>query len=123
MTFAFSQLNVVPVEPQKECLSHRPCDATRKERALATSRQTLGWVDETFTTVHKDQIDAFNDHLNEQNADIQFTKEIEENGKLSLLGCLVSQDNNERRTTVYKKTDISTDYLTNYPTTPVHRKP
>ena len=28
---------------------------------------------------HKDEIDDFHDHLN---ADIQFTKEIEENGKL-----------------------------------------
>ena len=36
----------------------------------------------TFTAVHKDEIDAFHDHLNKQNADIQFTKEIEENGKL-----------------------------------------
>ena len=27
----------------------------------------------------KDEIDAFHDHLNKQNADIQFTKEIEEN--------------------------------------------
>ena len=27
---------------------------------------------------HKDEIDDFHDHLNEQNADIQFTKEIEE---------------------------------------------
>ena len=30
-------------------------------------------------------IDAFHDHLNKQNADIQFTKEIEENGKLPFL--------------------------------------
>ena len=37
----------------------------------------------------------FHDHLNEQNADIQFTKEIEENGKLPFLDCLVSRDNNE----------------------------
>ena len=30
------------------------------------------------TLVHKDEIDAFHDHLNEQNADIQFTKDIED---------------------------------------------
>jgi len=34
---------------------------------------------------------------------IQFTKEIEENGKLPFLDCLASRDNNELRTTVYRK--------------------
>ena len=63
----------------------------------------LRYVDDTFTAVHKDKIDAFHDHFNEQNADIQFTKEIEENGKLPFLDCLVSRDNNELRTTVYRK--------------------
>ena len=78
-----------------------------EERALATCRQTiplwLRYVDDTFTVVHKDEIDNFHDHLNEQNADIQFTKEIEENGKLPLLDCLVSRDNSELRSTVYRK--------------------
>ena len=59
-----------------------------EERALATCRQTiplwLRYVDDTFTTVHKDEIDDFHDHLNEQNADIQFTKEIEQKGKTSV---------------------------------------
>ena len=54
---------------------------------LATCRQTiplwLRYVDDTFTAVHKDEIDEFHHHLNEQNADIQFTKEIE--GKLPFL--------------------------------------
>ena len=77
-----------------------------EEGALATRRQTiplwLRYVD-TFTAVHKDEIDAFHDHLSEQNADIQFTKVIEENGKLPFVHCLVSRDNNELRTTVYRK--------------------
>ena len=66
-----------------------------EERALATCRQTiplwLRYVDDTFTTVHKHEIDAFNDHLNERNADIQFTKEIGENGKLPVID---NNDNN-----------------------------
>ncbi|KAL9969279.1 hypothetical protein ACROYT_G021476 [Oculina patagonica] len=78
-----------------------------EERALATCRQTiplwLRYVDDTFTTVHKDEIDDFHKHLNEQNADIQFTREIEENGKLPFLDCLVSRDINKIRTTVYRK--------------------
>ena len=78
-----------------------------EERALATCRQTiplwLRYVEDTFTAVDIDEIDAFHDHLNEQNADIHFNKEIEENGKLPFLDCLVSRDNNELRTTVYRK--------------------
>ena len=38
-----------------------------EERALATCRQTiplwLRYVDDTFTAVHKDEIDAFHNHL------------------------------------------------------------
>ena len=63
----------------------------------------LRYVEDTFTALHKDEIDTFYDHLNEQNADIQFTKEIKENGKLPFLNCLVSRDNNELRSTVYRK--------------------
>ena len=78
-----------------------------EERALAACRQTiplwLRYADDAFTTVHKDEIDDFHDHLNEQNTDIQFTKEIEENGNLPFLDCLVSHDNNELRKTVYRK--------------------
>ena len=37
------------------------------------------------------------------NANIQFTKEIEENGKLPFLDCLLSRDSNELRTTEYRK--------------------
>ena len=78
-----------------------------EERALTTCRQTiplwLRYVDDTFTAVHKDEIDEFHDHLNEQNADIQFTREVEEDGKLPFLDCLVSRDENTLRTTVYRK--------------------
>ena len=58
-----------------------------EERALVICRQTiplwLRYVYDSFKAVHKDVIDDFHDHLNEQNVDIQFTKEIEENGKLT----------------------------------------
>ena len=50
---------------------------------------------DTFTDVLHDEIDAFH-HPNEQNTDIKFTKEVEENGKLS-------RDNNSLWTTVYRK--------------------
>ena len=60
-------------------------------------------ISNTFTAVHKDGIDDFHEHLNRQNADIQFTKEIEENGKIPFLDCLVTRDNNKLKTTIYRK--------------------
>lgn len=41
------------------------------------------YVDNTFTAVRQDEIDAFHHHLNGQNIDTQFTREVEENGKLA----------------------------------------
>jgi len=51
------------------------------------------------------------DHLNKQSADIQFTKEIEENRKLPFLDCSVSCDNNELRRRVYRKPTYSKRFL------------
>ena len=69
-----------------------------EEQALATYKRTvplwLRYVDDTFNAVHKDGIDDFHEHLNRQNTDTQFTKEIEENGKIPFLDCLVTRDNN-----------------------------
>ena len=67
-----------------------------EEQALATYTRTvlalwLRYVDDTFTAVHKDGIDDFHEHLNRQNADRQFTKEIEENGKIPFLDFLVTR--------------------------------
>ena len=69
-----------------------------KENPLSTCRQTiplfLTYVDDTFTAVGHDEINAFHHHLNGPNTDIQFTREVEENGKLPFLDCLVSHDDN-----------------------------
>ena len=78
-----------------------------EECVLATCWQMillwLCYVDDTFTAVHKDKIDDFHNHLNEQNTNIQFTKEIEENGKLPFPDSFISRDNNELQTTAYRK--------------------
>ena len=78
-----------------------------EEQALATYTRTiplwLRYVDDTFTAVNKDGIADFHEHLNRQNADIQFTKKIEENGKIPFLDCLVTRDNNKLETTIYRK--------------------
>ena len=75
-----------------------------EERAIGTYQQTLPiwlcYADDTFTIIHQAQIHTFHEYLNEQNPDIQFTKEIEENRNISFLDCLVIRDNNKIRTTV-----------------------
>ena len=67
-----------------------------EERALATYIRTLslwvGYVDDTSIAVPKDGIDDFREHFHRQNADIQFTKEIEEKGKIPFPDCLVTRD-------------------------------
>ena len=94
-----------------------------EESALSTCQQTIPlWlrhVDDTFTAVRHDEIDAFHHHLNERNADIQFAREIEENGKLLFLHCRGSRDDNSLWTAVYRKptnTDRLLDKLSYNPT-------
>ena len=72
----------------------------------------LRYVDDTITAVYKNKIDEFHEHLNEQNTNIQFTKEMEENGKIPFLDFLVTRENNTLRTTVYRK-PTHTDRLLN----------
>ena len=74
-----------------------------EEQALATYTRTIPlwllYVDDTFTTVYNDEINDFHEHLNRRNADIQFTKGVEENEKTSSLGCLVTRDNLQKTDT------------------------
>ena len=85
-----------------------------EEQALATYSETLAlwlrYVDDTITALHKNKIDEFHEHLNKQNASIQSTTEIEENGEIPFPDCLVTCQNNCLRTTVYRK-PIQTDRL------------
>lgn len=78
-----------------------------EEQALATYSETLPlWLrydDDTITAVHENKINEFHEHLNKQNTNIQFTKEIEENGNIPFLDRFVTRENNTLRTTVYRK--------------------
>ena len=69
-----------------------------EEQALVTYSETLPlwlrYIDDTITAVHESKIDEFYEHLNRQNTSIQFTTEIEENGKIPFLDCLVTRRNN-----------------------------
>ena len=68
---------------------------------------------DTFTAVHKDEIDTFHEHLNRQNPHIQFTKEIEEQATTRTS---YGPPFTENRHT-------PTDYSTNHPTTLLLTKP
>ena len=99
-----------------------------EEQALATYSETLPlwlrYVYYTITAVHENKIDESHEHLNAQNTNIQFTKEIEENGKIPFLDCLVTREN---RTTPYEplftgNQHTLTDYLNKCPTILFHTK-
>ena len=101
----------------------RAADILYVQQALATYKETLllwlRYVDDTFTAAHKDEIDFLHKHLNRQNTYIQFNREIEENGKIPFLDCLVSRYNNKLQTTVYRKpthTDRLLDQCSYHPT-------
>ena len=79
----------------------------------------LRYVDDTDTTVHQDEIDEFHEHLNKKNASIQFTMEIDKNGKIPFLDCLVPRDDNTLRPSVYR---TLTDYSTKLLAIPLHTK-
>ena len=78
-----------------------------EEQTLATYSETLPfwlrYVGDTITTVHKNKIDELREHLNKQNTSIQFTKEMEEKGKIPFQDCLVTREVNTLRTAVYRK--------------------
>ena len=99
-----------------------------EEQALSTYTKTLplwlSYVDDTFTAVHKDEMDTFHGHLNRQNAHIQFTKEMEENGRIPFLGCLVTRIENKLYGPLFTENQSTlTDYSTNHPTTLLLTKP
>jgi len=67
-------------------------------------------------------LNEFHEHLNKQNTSIQFTKEIEEKGKIPKLDCSITHKNNTQQTTVYRKPTHTADYLTTCLTILLHTK-
>ena len=87
-----------------------------EEQALATYKQTVPlwlrymYVDDTFTAVHKDEIDTFHENLNRQNTNKQFTREVEENGKIPFLDCQVTDTTTSYRLLTTGNQLIPTDF-------------
>ena len=96
-----------------------------EEQALATYSETLPlclrYVDDTITAVHEKKIDGFHEHLNEQNTCIQFTKEIEKDGKISFLDCLVTRETPYEPLFTGNQHTL-TGYFTKRPTILLHTK-
>ena len=97
-----------------------------EEQALASYKRTiplwLRYVDDTYTTLHKDEIDDFHEHLNRQNAHIQFTKEIEDNGKIPFLTAWSFATTTDYRRRFTENPPTLTDSLTNHLTTLRHTR-
>ena len=91
------------------CCCSRNCQSKHRGKspsylhANCTSLVTLLALTTHSPPYTKTGIDDFHEHLNRQNADIQFTKEIEENGKIPFLDFLVIRDKNKLKTTIYRK--------------------
>ena len=91
------------------CCCSRNCHAKHRGKspsylhANCTSLVTLLALTTHSPPYTKTGIDDFHEHLNRQNADIQFTKEIKENGKIPFLDFLVIRDKNKLKTTIYRK--------------------
>ena len=75
------------------CCCNRTCNAKHRGTTLATYTRAiplwLRYVGDTFIAGTKTKSTIFR-----QNADIQFTKEIEENEKIPFLACFVTRGNN-----------------------------
>jgi hypothetical protein len=71
------------------------------ESAPIFPRIWLRYVDDIFAIIKKDKIDEALTWLNSHHANIQFTVEIEQNGKLSFLDVMVERNNNQLEFDIY----------------------
>jgi hypothetical protein len=86
------------------------CCRVSKFEQFALTCLWFRYVDDTLTSLHKDEKNNFLEHLNQQNPSIQFTIEPELNGKIAFLDCRVIRAGKTLQTSVYRK-PTSTDRL------------
>ena len=62
------------------------------------------YVDDIFVLCEsQEQLERFKEYLNSKHANINFTSEVEENGKLPFLDMLIDRNNGQIQTSVYRK--------------------
>ena len=72
------------------------------------------YVDDTIVVLPKNNIGQFTNFINSVNTDIQFTCEVEQNGKLPFLDItIIRSDNGELSFDVYRKPTHTNRYLDN----------
>ena len=88
-----------------------------EEIALQTApsppRLWLRYVDDTFViwTHGQNELERFHEHLNSQHPNIQFTVELEEEGRLAFLDVQVSRHDTRLSTAVYRKPTHTDRYI------------
>ena len=93
-----------------------------EERAISIATHPPQWwyryVDDSHACLKKDYVQEFHDHLNSVNANIQFTKEVEQGNKLSFLDTTTTRVRGRIQVSVYRKpthTDKHLDYNSHHP--------
>ena len=86
-----------------------------EEQALATTPNSpqvwYHYVDDTFTVLHMNLIEEFTNHINSLNPQIKFTIE-EQDGRLPFRDICINVNNGGTlRTTIYRKTTHTDQYL------------
>ena len=78
-----------------------------EESAIATATHPPGWwyryMGDNHACLKKDYIQEFHDHLNSVNPNIQFTKELEKDNRLSFLDTTTTRVRGRIQVSVYRK--------------------
>ena len=83
----------------------------------------LRYVDDTYVIIHKDNVEAFSDHINSRDTNIKFTREEEDQGQLPFLDVLVVRGaHGQLSTQVYRKKTHTHQYLNFNSHHPLHQK-
>ena len=93
-----------------------------EDRAISTAAHPPKWwyryVDDSHVCLKKDHVQEFHDRLNPIDPNIQFTKEIEEDNRLSFLDTTTSRVCGHAQVSMYRKlthTDKYLDYNSHHP--------
>ena len=86
-----------------------------EERAISTATHPPRWwyryVDDSHACLKKDYVQEFHDHLNSVNANIQFTKEVEQGNRLSFLDTTTTRVRGCIQVSVHRKPTHTHKYL------------